>query len=184
MMYQNINVRASIIPFVLLWLSTEINMQDFQKYKWKRRLLIISDSSNGANALQNVISNYECEMALRIMNMIILGSTQSTDTMFTLDQKNGNHIQHKTDILSQPSAEKIKEHLVGKYGNLGNIESWSILVGYDGYRKNTYRSTDINNFVPEMFKQIDRMPMRKQEIKRQKELGINCNQNTHMTSGA
>merc|ERR1711997_619751 len=65
--------------------------------------------------LQNIISNYECEMALRNMNIIILGSTQSTDTMFTSDRNNGNLIQHKTDLLSQSRAEKIKENLVGKY---------------------------------------------------------------------
>lgn len=184
MMYNNITVRASIILVFCLLLSTEISMQELQKYKWNRRLLIISGSSNGANSLQSIINNYKCEMALRNMNVLILGSTQSTDTMFTYDQNNGEPIQHRTDILSQSSAEKIKQNLVGKYTNLAEIKSWSMLVGYDGYRKNTYRSTDVNDFVSGMLKQIDRMPMRRQEIKRQQNLGINCNQPAPMTSGA
>jgi len=85
--------------------------------------------------------------------------------------------------LSQSVAQGLKQNFEGKYSNLRSMESWSILVGYDGYRKNTYQSTNVNDFVPGMFRQIDGMPMRRGEIARQQKLGITCDQNSFMTSG-
>lgn len=63
------------------------------------------------------------------------------------------------------------------------MESWAILVGYDGYRKNTYQSTNVIDFVPGMFHQIDRMPMRRGEITHQQQLVITCDSNSYLTSG-
>jgi len=167
---------------IFISLLKVIRMQNLEKYKWDRRLLIIS-ASNEANILQNVINNYECEMALRNMNVVIIGSSKSSDTMFTYDQVNGQPIRHTTENLSQSVAQGLKQNLEGKYSNLRSMESWSILVGYDGYRKNTYQSTNVNDFVPGMFRQIDGMPMRRGEIARQQKLGITCDQNSFMTSG-
>merc|ERR1712154_365729 len=147
------NVIISFIFVIFLSLVKEIKMKNLQKYKWNRRLLIISDL-NEASILQNIINNYECEMALRNMNVVIIGSSQSTDTMFTYDQVTGQPVGHRTENLSQSVAQGLKQNLEEKYSNLRSMQSWSILVGYDGYRKNTYQSTNVNDFVPGMFRQI------------------------------
>ena len=78
----------------------------------------------------------------------------------------------------------MKENLERKYANLSGMMSWAILVGYDGYRKNTYQSSDVNDFVPGMLRQIDRMPMRRGEMAQQQRRGITCSQGSFMTSGA
>ena len=100
---------------------------------------------------------------------------------------------HKIDIiqlllsnsenLSQSVAQGLKQNLEGKYSNLRSMQSWAILVGYDGYRKNTYQSTNVNDFAPGMFRQIDGMPMRRGEMAQQQRKGITCDQNSFMTSG-
>jgi len=184
MVFQDKTIVFYFIFATFCLLFKEIKMQNLQKYKWNRRLLIISEASNGANILQSIKNNYECEMALRNMNVIIIGSTESSDTIFTYDPVNGQPIQHRTENLNQNVAQEMKENLEGKYSNLSGMRSWAILVGYDGYRKNTYQSTDVNDFVPEMFTQIDRMPMRRGEMVEQQRLGISCSQGSFMTSGA
>ena len=88
-----------------------------------------------------------------------------------------------SENLSQSVAQGLKENLEGKYSNLRSKQSWAILVGYDGYRKNAYQSTNVNDFVPGMFRQIDGMPMRRREIARQQNSDITCDQNSYMTSG-
>ena len=88
-----------------------------------------------------------------------------------------------SENLSQSIAQGLKQNLEGKYSNLRSMPSWAILVGYDGYRKNTYQSTNVNDFAPGMFRQIDGMPMRRGEMAQQQRKGITCDQNSFMTSG-
>ena len=92
-------------------------------------------------------------------------------------------LRSNSEKLSQSVAQGLKQNLEGKYSNLRSMQSWAILVGYDGYRKNTYQSTNVNDFVPGMFRQIDGMPMRREEMAQQQRKGITCDQNSFMTSG-
>ena len=127
MMFQDKTIAFYFEFAIFCLLCKEIKMQNLQKYKWNRRLLIISgmiseyksfnmgklindftimciifydylilEDSNGANMLQSIKNDYECEMALRNMNLIIIGSSESSDTIFTYDQVKGQPFQHRT----------------------------------------------------------------------------------------
>ena len=82
----------------------------------------------------------------------------------------------------QSIALKMKDELESQYKNLKALNSWAILVGYDGGRKSTSRFANVNDYIPGMFQQIDRMPMRRREIKEQQQAGISCE--LALTSGA
>jgi len=141
----------------------------------------ISDSDN-VNTLDSIIENYKCDMALRNLNVIIFGPTESSDTKFTYNKIYGHPIGYESTFLKQSSALRIQEELKSKYRNLRDRDSWAILVGYDGQRKNTFSSSNVNDYIQTMFQQIDRMPMRQSEIKQQKKYNIDCNPS--ITSGS
>ena len=136
------------------------------------------------------------------MNVVILGPTESSDTTFTYNQNDSLQSSHSTlvniinglpryasskscinnfariyfrNTLNQSIGERIREELLSTYKNLNKRSNWAVLIGYDGYRKNTYLSRNINEYLPGMFNQIDRMPMRRREMQQQLQSGISCN---------
>ena len=136
------------------------------------------------------------------MNVVILGPTESSDTTFTYIQNDSPQSSHSTlvniitrlpryasskscinnivhinfrNTLNQSIGERIREELLSTYKNLNERSNWAVLIGYDGYRKNTYLSRNINEYLPGMFNQIDRMPMRRREMQHQLQSGISCN---------
>ena len=140
-------------------------------------------------------------MALRNMNVVILGPTESSDTTFTYIQNDSPQSSHSTlvniinrlaryagskccinnivrnyyrNTLNQSIGEQIREELLSTYKNLNERSNWAVLIGYDGYRKNTYLSGNINEYLSGMFDQIDRMPMRRREMQQQLQSGIRC----------
>jgi len=159
---------------IFLVICQTVEMRELDKYKWKRRLLIVSDIRDSSEVIQDIASYYECEMALRNMNVLILGPTESSDTTFTYTQNSSPQTSHSTNPLNQSIGERIREELQSRYKNLNDTTTWAVLIGYDGYRKNTYLSRNINEYLPGMFDQIDRMPMRRREMQQQLQSGIRC----------
>jgi len=160
---------------ILLILFQAVEMREMDKYKWKRRLLIVSDVKDNSDVVQDIARIYTCEMALRNMNVVILGPTESSDTTFTYIQNDSPQSSHSTNTLNQSIGERIKQELLSTYKNLNERSNWAVLIGYDGYRKNTYLSRNISEYLPGIFNQIDRMPMRRREIQQQLQSGISCN---------
>ena len=136
------------------------------------------------------------------MNVVSLGPTESSDTTFTYIQNDSPQSSHSTlvniitrlpryaastccinnivliyyrNILDQSIGERIREELLSTYKNLNERSNWAVLIGYDGYRKNTYHSRNISEYLLDMFNQIDRMPMRRREMQQQLQSGISCN---------
>merc|ERR1719242_411429 len=139
------------------------------------RYFVSLDIKDNSDVVQDVASYYTCEMASRNMNVVILGPTESSETTFTYNQNNSLQSSHSTNTLNQSTGERIREELLSTYKNLNERSNWAVLIGYDGYRKNTYLSRNINEYLPGMFKQIDRMPMRRNEMQQQLQSGISCN---------
>ena len=54
------------------------------------------DIRDSSEVIQDIASYYECEMALRNMNVLILGPTESSDTTFTYTQNSSPQTSHST----------------------------------------------------------------------------------------
>ena len=166
------------------------------------RYFVSLDIKDNSDVVQDVARYYTCEMALRNMNVVVLGPTESSETTFTYTQSNSPQSSHSTLVniinrlaryegskccmnnivriyfrktLNQSIGEQIREELLSTYKNLNERSNWAVLIGYDGYRKNTYLSRNISEYLLDMFNQIDRMPMRRREMQQQLQSGINCN---------
>ena len=50
------------------------------------KYFISLDIRDGSDVIQDIVRYYTCEMALRNMNVLILGPTESSDTTFTYIQ--------------------------------------------------------------------------------------------------
>ena len=165
------------------------------------KYFISIDIRDSSDVVQDIVRYYTCEMALRNMNALMLGPTESSDTTFTYIRNDLLQTSHSTlvkiitsllsfaclqycidniiqihfrNTLNQSIGDRIKEELLSRYKNLNDTSNWAVLIGYDGSRKNTYISRNINEYLPSMFKQIDRMPMRRREMQQQLQSGISC----------
>ena len=148
---------------------TSMKLSDF---RWKRRLLVLAGSSDAANekALRQITDSYryKCDMSVRNMNVILLGASESSVTVFNFDKIDGPTV--KTSTMSQSDAAGVMSELYMS----SDAKPWGVLVGYDGGKKQQYSSDNVQTYLQGMFDTIDRMPMRRREMKEQERDGIGC----------
>merc|ERR1712117_676376 len=135
----------------------------YRNWNERRRLIIVrGDDDKVGRALSEATYNYRCELAVRHINLILLGTSKATETQFLLNQ----------DSQTQDLSAELGEGLRSRYSDLGDAPFWAVLIGYDGGRKMVFR-TDVD--FPAIFSRIDTMPMRRREMADQRQQGISCN---------
>lgn len=145
--------------------STGQYLGQFHYRNWndKRRLIIVrGDDDAVRRTLSEAAENYRCELAVRNINLVLLGTSTATETQFLLNE----------DSRAQELSQELREGLKSRYSYLGDAPFWAILIGYDGGRKMIFR-TDVN--FPAIIDRIDTMPMRRREMADQRQQGISCN---------
>ena len=60
------------------------------------RYFVSLDVKDNSDVVQDIARIYTCEMALRNMNLVILGPTESSDTTFTYTQNSSPQTSHST----------------------------------------------------------------------------------------
>jgi len=133
----------------------------YRNWNDRRRLIIVKGDEDAVRrTLDEATDNYRCELATRNINLILLGTSTTTETKFLLNENS------RTQELS----EELGEGLKSRYSNLGD-GFWAILIGYDGGRKMLF-NTNVN--FNAIFNRIDTMPMRRREMADQRQQGISC----------
>ena len=144
----------------------------FRSWVNKRRLFIVRTNDAGVTKYQRAaIYGFRCPLALRNVNLVLLGDTFATETVFYHSEDNRRDFIH-TRYMSRNLRVDLVRYLHDLYRDLPNFRQWALLLGYDGGRKRMYRRV---NF-PALVDKIDSMPLRQREKMLQKTKNIECKQ--------
>ena len=131
--------------------------QYMSKYRYttnwdnKRRLVVVQ-GDNMVEEVRNVVDGMNCQLATRNINIIYLSGDQPQDVAFYL-----NGVTEVKD-LDDTDVQNVKSEVGRGSGD------WAVLVGYDGGVKMVMGEREGVRWG-EIFNRIDRMPMRRQEIR-------------------
>ncbi|XP_040574647.1 uncharacterized protein [Lepeophtheirus salmonis] len=144
--------------------------QFYRGWSNKRRLLIVSGKDSELHEVRKSSSyGYRCEMAVRNMNLVLLGEKLSQEIFFFHNEDtHGNYIS--TRELTHKLRQDIRNHLEYLY-DLREGKFWAILVGYDGGLKISFEK--VPNFWI-LFDRVDKTRTRQVEAMKQERDRISC----------
>ncbi len=153
-MKQNKTVLISGITIMMICFSfMDTYAQDLEKHQWKNRVLIIKTLDKTSKKYQKQVKEFQNSIEGLIDRKFVLYKITKND--FTL-------INYKDSILN--TSGKISKKLTTK--TLNKKESFEvILIGLDGQIK--LRQVEVLT-KEDLFKIVDAMPMRKNELKQNK----------------
>ncbi|CAB4068839.1 unnamed protein product [Lepeophtheirus salmonis] len=123
--------------------------QFYRGWSNKRRLLIVSGKDSELHEVRKSSSyGYRCEMAVRNMNLVLLGEKLSQEIFF---------------FPQRGHTWQLYKHSEGKF--------WAILVGYDGGLKISFE--EVPNFWI-LFDRVDKTRTRQVEAMKQERDRISC----------
>jgi len=132
---------VSLILLLTLNLNSSNSINHLSDFKWKNRVLVVVTEKK--DDIQDLIKNYNIELDEREFLVIHFDGKRAFIDDKKMSKRFSNSIQKKIRNISQ--------------------EIHFVLIGKDGRVKNLYSK---NANVNEIFLEVDKMPMRINEMKR------------------
>ena len=135
---------VSLVLLLLLNLNSSNSINHLSDFKWKNRVLVVITDKK--KDIQDLIKNYNIELDEREFLVIQFDGKKAFINDKKMSQRFSNSLQKKIRNIPQ--------------------EIHFVLIGKDGMVKNLYSK---NANVNEIFLEVDKMPMRINEMKRNPE---------------